>query len=59
MNQVASAREKMWQKVIDMYKSGMLVEDICKANGITRAMVYYILRTRNIKLNHPSRQGGN
>lgn len=59
MNQVANAREKMWDKVIEMYRTGMPVGDICKEVKITRAMVYYILRSRDIKLNHPSRQGGN
>lgn len=50
MTIVEKARKEMHEKVIKMYKEGIVVARIAEQNGITSQMVYYILKQNNVTL---------
>lgn len=49
--------DKQRETIVSMYRDGERIEDIMDATNVSRATVYYILRSRGVKTNRRTRTG--
>lgn len=49
--------DKQRETIVSMYRDGDRIEEIMDATNVSRATVYYVLRSRGVKTNRRTRTG--